>query len=294
MDNIAQPPARTVEEWAKHYIESRDWKVKLSPPSAPKLWASCPQALDLRPGRPSDLRLTTTKPRTFKAGSLKSIEARAALQHKFWHHELQAAELMCWALLRFCHTPLAFRKGLLRIFKDEVRHMALYQGEIEALGFTLSDFEVRDWFWERVPTCETEVEFVALLGMGLEAANLEHTLRFADWFRNVGDQRGAAIQEQVGLEEISHVRFAVRWFRTWTGDVQFKEWCEQLPPPLTPLLMRGKSLDMNRRRNAEFPEEFLEELKQWRAEPTSNRVRKTKPSGPCTRTQNDLQNENNS
>src|SRR5690606_31833324 len=100
--------------------------------------------------------------------------ARARLLHTFWFHELQAAELMCWALLKFPESEPAFREGLLRIWRDEVRHMGLYQAHIESLGFRLGDFEVRDWFWHRVPTCHNPTMFVALLGMGLEAANLEH------------------------------------------------------------------------------------------------------------------------
>lgn len=201
-----------------------------------------------------------------KLGALQNPRSRAELIHKFWHHELQAAELMCWAILRFVDTPLSFRQGLVRICRDEVRHMGLYSSHLETLGFQVGDFPVRDWFWERIPTCQTPLQFVALLGMGLEGANLEHTERFATWFRTLGDERGAAIQDQVGLEEVAHVRFATRWFREWTGDVDFATWCKHLPPPLSPLLLRGKTLRWPLRRKAEMPEEFLRQLEAWTPE----------------------------
>lgn len=253
----------TRNAWAEKYLLSVDLADKIDPSPPPELWDAEYPSVDLRPGRPSELTLTLKKPKSVKMGALGRIDARAELHHKFWHHELQAAELMCWAILRFPNTPQEFRDGLVRIFRDEVRHMRMYQEHIENLGFRLGQFEVRDWFWERIPTCETPLQFVALLGMGLEGANLDHTVRFAHWLRASGDEQGARLQEQVGREEVAHVRFATRWFRTWAGDVDFDRWCKELPPPLTPLLMRGKQVQMEARLKAEFPREFLDSLARW-------------------------------
>lgn len=249
--------------WARDYILSTSLTEKIAPRAPPAAWDVSWEPEDLRPGRPTVLRVTSKKPKSFKMGALGRARARAELHHKFWHHELQAAELMCWAILRFPETPREFRDGLIRIFRDEVRHMGMYQGHIESLGFRLGDFEVRDWFWERIPTCQTPLQFVALLGMGLEGANLDHTSRFSHWLRLAGDETGAALQEQVGREEIGHVRFAIRWFRKWSGGVDFDRWCRELPPPLTPLLMRGKQVQMEPRIKAEFPQEFLDSLVRW-------------------------------
>ena len=145
--------------------------------------------------------------------------------------------------------------------------MSMYQQHIEAMGFKLGDFLIRDWFWDRIPTCQSPLQFVALLGMGLEGANLDHTARFASWLRTVGDEKGAEIQEQVGREEVAHVRFATRWFRTWSGGVDFDAWCAALPAPLSPLLMRGKTIQIEPRLKAEFPAEFVKSLQSWEPEP---------------------------
>lgn len=253
----------SIQAFARYYLETSCLEVKCNPGKVPTHFAVDAEPLDLRPRRPAELRVTQRRPRSFKRGALERPEVRAALHHKFWHHELQAAELFCWAILRFSDAPQPFRKGLVRIFKDELRHMGMYQRHIEALGFKLTDFEIRDWFWDRVPLCTTPLEFVALLGMGLEGANLEHTARFESWFRAVGDHAAAEIQEQVGREEVAHVRFAIRWFREWTGAVDFDTWCCTLPAPLTPLLMRGKTIHQSRRIQAEFPQGFIERLRSW-------------------------------
>ena len=48
--------------------------------------------------------------------------------------------------------------------------------------------------------------------------------------------------ELVGLEEIAHVRFGVRWFVELTGDLTFDAWSAALLPPISPMLVRGHPL----------------------------------------------------
>jgi uncharacterized ferritin-like protein (DUF455 family) len=181
--------------------------------------------------------------------------------HTFFHHELQAAELMGWAILAFPDTPLAFRRGLLRILEDERRHARMYADYLADLGHPVGSFGVRDWFWERVPRVTDAAGFVAVMGMGFEGANLDHSARFAAWFREAGDAAGGALQEQVGQEEIPHVRFALRWFERFTGaPPTFEAWRRALPAPLTPLVMRGRPVHRGPRREAGMTDRFLDAL----------------------------------
>ena len=103
------------------------------------------------PGRPAELTVASGSGKTPRTGALRSPERRAQLLHTFLHHELQAAELMCWALLAFAATPRAFRRGLLAICGADIRHMGMYRAYLVELGFDFGSFPVRDWFWERVP-----------------------------------------------------------------------------------------------------------------------------------------------
>ena len=257
------PHPDLVERWAWDYVTSTSLATKLAPPAVPARWEEAPPPRRLAaPGRPNILRV---RPKAEKIRALTTPTGRARAIHTFLHHELQAAELMLWALLAFPQTPRAFREGLVRIALDEVRHMNLYVAQLDRLGHRVGDFGVRDWFWERVPTCPDAASFVAVMGLGLESANLEHSASFAARFREVGDDACAEVQELVGHEEIAHVRFGARWFAAFGGELDFDRWRNALPAPLTPLLMRGRPLQRRARERAGIPARFLDELEAWPA-----------------------------
>lgn len=253
----------TLEDWAAAYIETTSLAHKTAPPPLPREFAAtaAPRRIHT-PGRPPELDLIGKTRRSVPREQLHNPRRRAQLIHTFWHHELQAAELMCWAVLAFPDTPVAFRRGLLGVCQDEIRHMGLYREHLRRLDHELGDFPVRDWFWTRTTTCTNPRQFVALMGMGFEGGNLDHTKRFAAWFAEVGDQAGAELQQLVGDEEVAHVKFALRWFREWSDGVddEFDDWCRTLVEPLTPALMRGKNLDHERRGAAGFDATFLDRL----------------------------------
>lgn len=261
-----EPKPGTAERWAFDLIHAETLQSKLSPTAPPADWESSPRALRVaRPGRPPELLLANRSAKTPKPGALERTEARALLIHAFLHHEIQAAELMCWALLAFPETPREFRSGLLAITQDELRHARLYHEHLKTLGYDLVDFPVRDWFWERIPTCEQPEQFCALMGIGLEGANLDHATNFAARFRQAGDEAGALVQERIAREEVAHVRFALHWFETWTHGVDFDRWVQALPAPLTPVLFRGKPIDRNLRGAAGMTADFMDALAAFRA-----------------------------
>ncbi len=238
---------------------------KLDPAPPPATWAHADRPNRIAsPGRSPSLEIKGKTRRTLGRRELENLARRAELFHTFLHHELQAAELMCWAILAFPETPAAFRKGLLGICLDEIRHMQLYASYLEGHGFHYGDFAVRDWFWQRVGSCRTPLQFVALMGMGLEGGNLDHTLRYEAWFEEMGDDEAVRIQQVVCREEIPHVRFAIHWFRTWTGGLDFERWRAELVAPLSPSMLQGKALHREARLHSGFDEGFLEELAAWR------------------------------
>jgi uncharacterized ferritin-like protein (DUF455 family) len=255
------PEAGTVEAWAWDLVQATSLAGKVAPPPPPDVWEQAAPVRRLTaPGRPGELRIVA---KAAKTRGLATTTGRARALHTFFHHELQAAELMAWAVLAFPATPLEFRRGLVRIARDEVRHMRMYAAQIERLGHAIGDFTVRDWFWDRVPHCPTPASFVATMGLGFESANLEHAQTFAARFREAGDEEGARVQEVVGREEIAHVRFGATWFATFTGGLTFDAWTAALPPPLSPLLMRGRPIRRDLRAEAGFPTAFLDRLEAW-------------------------------
>jgi uncharacterized ferritin-like protein (DUF455 family) len=259
------PSEGSWERWAFDYLVADTLEHKLAPPTLPEQRATHACATsDLRPGRPSELMLSWQKYKAPKsAHALLDAKKRAQLLHTFFHHELQAAELMCWAVLSFPDTPDAFVRGLLSICCDEIRHMNMYRAHIQRLGFEIGAFPVRDWFWERAPYAKTACAFLALMGLGFEAGNLDHSERFEQMFRAAGDHEAAALMRVVGDEEVAHVAFAAHWFRTLSGSLSFETWLAALPAPLSPMVMRGRPLAEARRLRAGFDQIFLEQLSAW-------------------------------
>ena len=255
----------TIEAWARAFVLSESAAHKRAPGPPPERFAVGEAAAwPTSPGRPPSWRVAQ---RSGRVRGLTSPRARASLLHRFWHHELQAAELMAWAILRFPTTPERFRRGLLGIARDELRHMARYEEHIVRLGYAIGDFPIRDWFWERARDCETPTAFLAFVGLGLEGGNLDHSARFAERFRTVGDEVGAAIQDEVGAEEVAHVRFALRWFREFEGGApSFEAFTRALPPPLSPILFRGRPIARERRRAAGLDAAFIDALERFEPE----------------------------
>jgi uncharacterized ferritin-like protein (DUF455 family) len=261
------PAQATVERWCEAFVLATTLEAKLAPPPPPELRAAsswAPAAAPLRlpaPGRPPELSVVARAPGAPRPEAVRDPAARARLVHTFVHHELQAAELFAWGVLAFPQTPREFRAGLVRLALEELEHLRLYVALLEGLGRRYGDFPVRDWFWQRVPTCATPESFVALQGLGLEGANLEHAARYAAALRQVGDERSAAVFEQVEREEVAHVAFARHWFERFTGAaLDYERWKAALPPPLSPAILRGLPLNLAARRRAGFDDQFLARL----------------------------------
>ena len=259
------PASGTIERWAWDYVRASSLEHKLAPPPIPEAWEREPRARRIdAPGRPPELVRAARRSKTPGAEALRDPRKRAELLHVFFHHELQAAELMLRAMLLFADREPAFRRGLLRIARDEIRHMGLYADHLRALGSHVGAFPVRDWFWERVPSASDPIAFLGLLGIGFEGANLDHTRRFASAFRAAGDEAGARLQDIVGAEEVPHVRFAAHWIEAWTGAPPiFDAWLATIPRPLSPIVMRGRPIDRERRREAGLSNAFVDRLEDW-------------------------------
>ncbi|GAB4214670.1 MAG: hypothetical protein OHK0013_39550 [Sandaracinaceae bacterium] len=270
--SLAPPPEGTFERWAWDYVVTTELAHKLAPPPLPASSADEASAWEpevrsrraLRPGRPASLVPAAKKPKTPTGGALRDPHKRAQLLHVFLHHELQAAELFAWASLTFVDAPRALRLGWLKLALDEARHMRLYADELARLDHAFGDFPVRDWFWERVPACESALSFLALVGVGFEGGNLDHGARFAAMLEASGDAQAAAVERRVAEEEIAHVRFAVRWLARLGGALEpFEAFRALLPPPLTPTVLRGAPIARDARLEAGLPGAFVDALGTW-------------------------------
>ena len=260
----------SAEDWCMALIGAVTIEGKLEPGPRPDREdpGSAPprdRVLGMVPGRPLGMEIGEKADRIPRAGALRGADARARLLHLFIHHEVQAAELFAWAYLLYTDAPSEFRRGLLRLVDDELRHARLYRDRALAHGAEYGAFPVRDWFWAKARACTDPRMFVALMGLGFEGANIEHAERFADQFEAAGDLESAKVVERVGREEVAHVRFAALWFTYFDGGdpsvgPDFDRWASALPSPLTPSVMKGKPLQRSQRRRAGLSESFLDAL----------------------------------
>lgn len=274
MHEVDSPPAGTLERWAFDYVMATQAAAKLDPPPPPLEGEGALEREPLvrrlsAPGRPASWSIVARHARTPSAASLGQAKNRAKLALTFAHHEIQAAELMAWAILAFPPTPREFRRGLARLVLDEARHARGYVEHARVLGMELGQHPVRDWFWQRVAAVETPAQFVALLGLGFEGANLDHAARYAALFRAAGDEHLAQLQERIGAEERLHVRFAAHWFEQFAGGIDFETWVKHLPRPLTPLVLRGSPLARAARLESGLPATFVDALDRWTPAPAS-------------------------
>lgn len=261
--------AATIENWARAFIESSSLDEKLTPPPRPSAWEVTPLPhRAIAPGRDPRLTIEQSSKKAKTGGALTQPRRRAELIHRFLHHEVQAAELMAWAALAFPETPLSFRRGLFGILDDELRHANAYRKYLLDLGFDYGSFPVRDWFWERIPQVDSAAGFVATMGIGFEGGNLDHTARFSVQLRSAGDPAGAELVTVVGDEEVSHVKFAVHWFQVFTNEnLAFDPWRSALPAPLSPVVMKGPTLDRALRTRSGMSADFLDALEAWKMLP---------------------------
>ncbi|MEZ5973406.1 MAG: hypothetical protein R3E96_00800 [Planctomycetota bacterium] len=53
----------------------------------------------------------------------------------------------------------------------------------------------------------------------------------------------------------------LHWYREFSGgELRFEDWTRLLPEPLSPLVFRGRPLNLDARRAAGYPEPFLDRL----------------------------------
>jgi uncharacterized ferritin-like protein (DUF455 family) len=258
----------TIREFAERIVFSSDLAVKLAPPAFELRDVAAGPAISSpeSPGRPRELRLVAgTRERADfpREAELRDDSARGRLLHFFANHELLATELMALALLKFPDAPHAFRRGLLRTLREEQVHTNWYIERMSDYGVSFGDFPVTGFFWRAVADMASPIDYLARLPMTFEQANLDFALFYRDVFRRADDAASAELFQRIHDDEINHVGYGLRWFRTFkTGtESDFEAFSRRLIFPLSPARAKGRPpLDIAGRRQAGFDDAFIRKL----------------------------------
>jgi uncharacterized ferritin-like protein (DUF455 family) len=206
----------------------------------------------------------SVKQARFPKGNFHETKRTVMALHAFANHELLAVEIMAHALSIFPHNTdeeKRFKRGILSALKDEQKHFKLYANRIKQLGYEFGDFPLNDFFWKHMKDMNSPQEYLSMMAMTFEAANLDFSFQYEKIFRDLGDVVTADIMKIVYEDEISHVGFGVNYLNKWKEDKTLWEYYRIcLPFPLTPARARGKSFDENSRIRAKMDNDFISNL----------------------------------
>lgn len=268
-------------EWAYRLIDGQSYDAKLIPPplETSQKDGGCesdlgqyllPHIVALgklpeHPGRPSAVK-SARESGSISRESLEKPLNQAMLLHSFANHELLAIEAMALILLRFPETPGGFQQGLIQTIREEQKHFQLYRNRIRAFGFDFGDFGINEYLWNICRTASSPLEFVTLMSLTFEQANLDYALYFKNIFENLGDVETAEILATVYRDETKHVHHGLVWFNQWRPQ-QKSDWDEYqdiLVEPLSPARAKGLGFQPDIRLKLGFSPRYVKELSIYR------------------------------
>lgn len=256
-------------------MELRDWAIRilsadvldeklLSPeeltdtnPGAPLIWKE--------PTRPVGMQFQkhTHKDRLPKFSDHHDADKRATCLHRFAGHELLAVEVMAFALLAFPDAPQHFRRGVAHTLKEEQEHVRLYLKRMQEMGLRLSDLPLYRNFWNYTPYLKNPLQYVSVMSLTFEMANLDFAPLYGASFAKHGDAASAALMKKILEDEFSHVSFGYRWLKRFKEKekTEWDSWVESLPPKLTPDRAKGFNFIEEHRTKIGIDPEWISNLK---------------------------------
>jgi uncharacterized ferritin-like protein (DUF455 family) len=185
------------------------------------------------------------------------------------NHELQALEAMAWTLLAFPDAPPEFRVAVADVMLDEQRHTKMHIRRIRACGLDFGDLPVNGRVWLRSRDAEDVLDYLALLPLTFENANLDHTIEFAEAFARAGDVQARDVMLAIHADEIRHVALGVQWLRRLkpASSSDWEVYAARLRVPMRPCHAKGRSFQWGARIEAGMDVDFVQRLAALATEP---------------------------
>jgi uncharacterized ferritin-like protein (DUF455 family) len=114
---------------------------------------------------------------------------------------------------------------------------------------------------------KTPSEYLSMMALTFEAANLDFSYHYEKIFRELGDIKTADILKIVYEDEISHVGFGVNYLNRWREDQSLWDYyLKTLPFPLSPARAKGKNFIIESRERAKMDNDFISRVKDFQTD----------------------------
>lgn len=192
----------------------------------------------------------------------QKAENRAICLHRFAGHELLAMEIMAFVLLAFPKAHPHFRKGVIHTLREEQEHFRLYLRRMKELGMNYGDCPSFRHFWAHTKYIQSPRDYIAMMSLTLEQANLDFALMYGASFARVGDQETAKLMRYVLEDEIEHVAFGYQWLQKMKlrSENSWDTWVQSLSPIQPPARAKGFILHPEPRLEAGLPQSWIDNL----------------------------------
>lgn len=256
-----------LREWANHILSATRIEDKLFDPSVLTDFNPGPAKFWNEPTRPPGMQFSTHTRRKDKLPPFQdhhNADNRAICLHRFAGHELLAVEIMAFALLAFPEAPRSFRMGLANTLREEQNHVKLYMIQMERLGLKFGDLPLFKHFWKQTSYLTCPIKYVSMMSLTFEMANLDFAPHYGASFKRNGDTESYNLMKQILTDEISHVRFGMRWIQKLkkTDQDAFELYKESISPHLSLKRGRGFIFQESPRQAAGVPDLWISALKQ--------------------------------
>ena len=254
-----------LREWAVHILSATSLEDKLfAPESLTDHFPGPPLRFDT-PSRPSHMQFQrhTREHKLPPFQEHHHPDKRAACLHRFAGHELLAVEVMAQALLAFPEASKAFRKGVAHTLKEEQGHVQIYRKRMQEMGLHLGDLPLYRHFWSYVPHLHEPIQYISVMSLTLEMANLDFAPMYRKSFATAGDLVSASLMNTILEDEIRHVSFGLSWLNRWKEKElsSLEAWKKALPEPVKPFRAKGFVVHEEPRRRAGVPQDWINHLK---------------------------------
>lgn len=258
-----------VIEFLKEIVTNGDLNSKLiSAPVNIEFDDYNPKVIDT-PARQKNIGFSN-KQLKFPKGNFHEREKAAVALHSFANHELLAIEVMAATLLKFPardEQQKRLQKGILQALKEEQLHFTLYRQRLNELGYEFGDFPLNSFFWQYFQKVETIEQYLSVMALTFEAANLDFATYYHGIFSSIEDFKTAEILNTVLEDEIKHVALGVRYLNLWRGDKTLWEYYQScLPYPMTPARSKGKVFFPEPRMKAKMDKDFIDAIASFKDE----------------------------